>query len=62
MERFTIKVDGVLKSRLNTLCRLCGMDNPNKIKILDTNHEWIDADEPPLSTKILDCVGLQVNQ
>lgn len=65
MERFAFKIDSSLKSRLYNLCRLCGMDHPEKIPILDVSS-WnlnapIDVDsEPELSRKIYECVGIEV--
>lgn len=63
MERFAIKIDKSVKARLKNLCRLCGIDNPNQIEILNA-AEWIDLTidgEVTLSRKIADCVGIQVN-
>lgn len=60
MERFSINIDNAVKARLYELCRLCGMDNANKIKILDQNA-WLYADgEIELRRKIYECVGVQV--
>lgn len=62
MERFAFKIDKSVKTRLQKLCRLCGMDNPNKMNILGT-VAWMGGDddiEPDLSTKIYECVGIQV--
>lgn len=58
MERFAIKIDRPLKSRLKTLCRLCGIDNPDQVEILKSNNYF---DETALSVKIVDCVGIQVS-
>lgn len=55
--RFTIKLDETARSRLRTLCRLCGMDNGNQVEILKA--EVID-DDKPLKQKIVECVGIQV--
>lgn len=62
MERFAIKIDKSVKARLKNLCRLCGIDNPNQIEILNA-AEWIDLTidgEITLSRKISECVGIQV--
>lgn len=63
MERFAIKIDKSVKSKLKNLCRLCGIDNPNQIDIL--NNEVLivvddDEDEVSLCHKIFECVGIQV--
>lgn len=65
MERFAIKIDNSLKLNLYKLCRLCGIDNPDKQPIIDTKtllgiQESTD-DEPSLCKKIFDCVGVQVS-
>lgn len=63
MERFAIKIDKAVKSKLKNLCRLCGIDNPDQVEILG-EEEFIlvdDDDEVPLSRKIFECVGIQVN-
>lgn len=63
MERFAIKIDKSVKARLKNLCRLCGIDNPNQIEILNA-AEWIDLTiegEITLSRKIAECVGIQVS-
>lgn len=63
MERFAIKIDKSVKARLKNLCRLCGIDNPNQIDILNA-AEWIDltidGEQVTLGKKIADCVGIQV--
>lgn len=60
MERFSINIDNAVKARLYELCRLCGMDNQQKIKILDQNA-WLYGDgEIELRRKIFECVGVQV--
>lgn len=62
MQRFAIKIDKSVKARLKNLCRLCGIDNPNQIEILNA-AEWIDLTidgEVSLSRKIADCVGIEV--
>lgn len=64
MERFAIKIDKSVKARLKNLCRLCGIDNPNQIEILNA-AEWIDLTiegEVSLSRKIAECVGIEVSQ
>lgn len=60
MERFNINIDNALKARLYELCRLCGMDNKNRITVLD-HAPWMYAEgEVELRKKIYDCVGVQV--
>ena len=59
MERFAIKINDSVKSSLLNLCRLCGIDNPQKISILD-ECTWSSDVEPDLCRKILVCVGVQV--
>lgn len=62
MERFAIKIDKAVKSKLKNLCRLCGIDNPDQVEILN-DEEFIivdDEDEVSLSRKIFECVGIQV--
>lgn len=60
MERFAIKIDKSLRSNLYKICRLCGIDNPEKVKILDVGRENLEEGEPELWKKILDCVGFMV--
>lgn len=64
MQRFAIKIDKSVKARLQkNLCRLCGIENPNQIEILNA-AEWIDLTiegEVSLSRKIAECVGIQVS-
>lgn len=63
MERFAIKIDKSVRLNLYNICRLCGIDNPNKVPILDAlNFFGINQidDEPDLCKKIFDCVGIQV--
>lgn len=62
MERFAIKIDKTVKSKLKNLCRLCGIDNPDQVEIFG-DEEFIlvdDDDEVSLSRKIFECVGIQV--
>lgn len=64
MQRFAIKIDKSVKARLKNLCRLCGIDNPNQVEILNA-AEWIDLtidDEVPLQKKIGECVGIEVSR
>lgn len=64
MERFAIKIDKTVKSKLKNLCRLCGIDNPDQVDIFADEEEFIlidDDDEVPLSRKMFECVGIQVN-
>lgn len=64
MERFAIKIDNSVKSNLYNICRLCGIDHPKKVSIIDALtllgiHEP-NEDEPDLCRKILVCVGIKV--
>lgn len=64
MERFAIKIDNSVKLNLYKLCRLCGIDNPDKQPIIDTKTLLgiqESEDEPSLCKKIFDCVGVQVS-
>lgn len=58
MERFAFKIDNALRENLANLCRLCGMDHPNKQLILSVIG--VEDDEPDLSRKVFECVGIQV--
>lgn len=63
MQRFAIKIDKSVKARLKSVCRLCGIGNPNQVDILSHTTAWIDLtidDEVPLSRKITECVGIEV--
>lgn len=60
MERFSINIDNAVKARLYELCRLCGMDNANKINILDQDSCMYAEGDIELRKKIFDCVGVQV--
>ncbi|ALC47224.1 CG1647 [Drosophila busckii] len=57
MERFAFKIDEALKANLCKICRLCGIDNPQKVEILPEETEVVDLDEPSLSQKIFELVG-----
>ncbi|XP_059610235.1 uncharacterized protein LOC132257386 [Phlebotomus argentipes] len=59
MERFTVKIINKPKSALRNVCRLCGMDNPSKISILQGDNVFC-VDDVPLATKISVCCGIQV--
>ncbi|XP_016950209.1 uncharacterized protein LOC108024659 [Drosophila biarmipes] len=62
MERFAFKIDAALKANLCKICRLCGIDNPQKVNILLPNEgEPIDLDEPRMSQKIYELVGFTVS-
>uniref|UniRef100_A0A1B0CE55 ZAD domain-containing protein n=1 Tax=Lutzomyia longipalpis TaxID=7200 RepID=A0A1B0CE55_LUTLO len=61
MERFTLKIIDKPKSSLRNVCRLCGMDNPNKIFILRDEDVFCE-DDVPLSTKIQVCCGIEVTK
>lgn len=60
MERFTINIDNALKAKIYELCRLCGMDSENRIKILDNSSVAYADGEAELQKKIFECVGIQV--
>lgn len=59
MERFAIiNVESVNTEYINNICRLCGLDNDQKIKILGNSLH--DDEEEPLENKIEQCVGIKV--
>lgn len=60
MERFSFNIDNAVKARLYELCRLCGMDNEQKIKILEQESLLYAEGEIELGRKIFECVGVQV--
>lgn len=60
MERFAINI---LHKRIYKICRLCGVDQPHKIPIIDGAETIIVGDEDEeasLAKKIEECVGIQV--
>lgn len=60
MERFAINI---LHKRIHKICRLCGVDQPHKIPIIDGIETIIVGDEDEeasLAKKIEECVGIQV--
>lgn len=58
---FAFKIDRHVKANLYKICRLCGIENPDMIKILKTNeNQDFEDDEPALSAKILICLGIEV--
>lgn len=59
MERFAFKIDNALRENLYKLCRLCGMDHPEKQLIVEKRSGG-GEDEPDMCQKVLDCVGIQV--
>ncbi|XP_039445357.1 titin-like [Culex pipiens pallens] len=62
MERFAINI---LHKQIYKICRLCGVDQPSKVPILEeTEIEIIvgDEEEATLAKKILDCVGIEVSK
>ncbi|KAH8250394.1 hypothetical protein KR026_012187 [Drosophila bipectinata] len=62
MERFAFKIDAALKANLYKICRLCGIDNPEKVPIENaTDLDIIDLDEPSLCQKIYELVGFRVS-
>lgn len=62
MERFAIiNVESVNTEYINKICRLCGLENDQKIKILG-NRSHDDDEEEPLENKIDQCVGIKVIQ
>lgn len=61
MERFAINI---LHKRIHKICRLCGVDQPHKIPIIDGAETIIVGDEDEeasLAKKIEECVGIQVS-
>ncbi|XP_053663873.1 uncharacterized protein LOC128713035 [Anopheles marshallii] len=54
--RFSISL---LCEQISKTCRLCGVDNPDKIPILGA-ESFIASDEPPLAKKIELCIGIKV--
>ncbi|XP_052899033.1 uncharacterized protein LOC128305564 [Anopheles moucheti] len=54
--RFSISL---LCEQISKTCRLCGVDNPDKIPILGA-EDIIASDEPPLAKKIELCIGIKV--
>ena len=64
MERFSIKINETLRKSMYNICRLCGIDNPNKIPlfeevIIECEMDGLDI-EPDFCNKILLCVGIEV--
>ncbi|XP_058178270.1 uncharacterized protein LOC131294243 [Anopheles ziemanni] len=58
MERFAINI---LHQKIQNICRLCGVDNPDKLPIIDEDEViCLDDDETSLVKKIEECVGLKV--
>ncbi|XP_055903298.1 uncharacterized protein LOC129939347 [Eupeodes corollae] len=63
MERFAIKIDKTLRANLYKICRLCGIDNPDKIKVRDdANIVNLEDGEPELWKKVFDCIGLMITK
>uniref|UniRef100_A0A182YP27 ZAD domain-containing protein n=1 Tax=Anopheles stephensi TaxID=30069 RepID=A0A182YP27_ANOST len=60
MERFSISI---LRQQVYNICRLCGVDNPDKTLILGDEDVIciMESDEPSLAKKIEECVGIQVH-
>uniref|UniRef100_A0A182WK68 Uncharacterized protein n=1 Tax=Anopheles minimus TaxID=112268 RepID=A0A182WK68_9DIPT len=60
MERFSISI---LCQQVYNICRLCGVDNPDKIPIIGAEDEIFiaDSEEPTLAKKIEQCVGIKVD-
>uniref|UniRef100_A0A182QHV5 ZAD domain-containing protein n=1 Tax=Anopheles farauti TaxID=69004 RepID=A0A182QHV5_9DIPT len=60
MERFSINI---LSQQVYNICRLCGVDNPDKIPILGAEDTIFipEDDEATLAKKIEECVGIMVN-
>ncbi|EJY58033.1 AAEL017433-PA [Aedes aegypti] len=62
MERFAINI---LHKRIYKICRLCGVDQPHKIPIIDGAETILVGDEDEeasLAKKIEECVGIQVHK
>lgn len=64
MERFKVItpfLNDKIRLNLYNICRLCGIDNPSKIKILDSLKIPNDSDEEPCLSKKIECVvGIKV--
>uniref|UniRef100_A0A182SC10 Uncharacterized protein n=1 Tax=Anopheles maculatus TaxID=74869 RepID=A0A182SC10_9DIPT len=60
MERFSISI---LRQQVYNICRLCGVDNPDKTLILGDEDVVcvMETEEPTLAKKIEECVGIQVH-
>lgn len=59
---FAFRIDRHVKANLYKICRLCGIENQEMIKILKSNeNEEEDFDEPELSSKIFICLGIEVS-
>lgn len=58
-----IKIDNKIINKLINICRLCGIDNPQKVQIIEEILVGeIDVDdEPSLVKKIYDLVGIEVS-
>ncbi|KAG4075593.1 hypothetical protein HA402_003418 [Bradysia odoriphaga] len=62
MERFAI-INDKIRLNLYNICRLCGIDNPCKIKILDSLKTSNDSEEEPCLSKKIECVvGIKVKR
>ncbi|XP_058065872.1 uncharacterized protein LOC131215498 [Anopheles bellator] len=61
MERFSISI---LHQQIYNICRLCGVDNPDKRPILEDDDEVIlvDEEESTMAKKIEECVGILVHK
>lgn len=58
---FAFKIDRHVKANLYKICRLCGIENQDMIKILRTSeNQEEDPEDPELSAKILICLGIEV--
>lgn len=60
MDPYTFKIDNALRDNLYSLCRLCGMDHPEKELILEKRMGGSDG-EPDMGQKVFDCVGIRVS-
>lgn len=60
---FAFKIDRHVKTNLYRICRLCGIESPEMIKIIKTasENQEFEEDEPELSAKILICLGIEVS-
>lgn len=61
MDRFKIKIDNKIINKLINICRLCGIDNPQKVQIIEEVFVVEIDDEPSLDKKIYDLVGIEVS-
>lgn len=62
---FAFRIDRHVKANLYKICRLCGIENQDMMKILRTSpseKEYEEDPEPELSAKIFICLGIEVRK